>query len=110
MNTDTVITIGAESFVLKCTLNAFITIPSQLNGFQGAAERIQVSDPFAFATVISTATGKPYDAKEQERILAALFEHGFDGTKVRDNLLEYVGLLVVGGKVRAEAQSEAAGE
>lgn len=108
--TDVVVTIGPESFVLKCTLNAFMTLPAQLNGFQGAAERLQVSDPFAFATVISTASGKPYDVKEQERVLALLFEHGFDGTKVRDKLLEYVGLLVVGGKVRAEAQSEPAGE
>jgi hypothetical protein len=107
---DVVVIIGQESFVLKCTLNAFITIPSHLNGFKGASERLQASDPSAFATVISTATGKPYDVKEHQRIIDLLFENGFGGTSVRDKLLEYVGLLVVGGKVRAEAQSEVAGE
>jgi hypothetical protein len=110
MSGDTAVTIGPETFVLKCTLNAFITIPAQLNGFKGAAERLQVSDPFAFATVISTGAGNPYDAKEQERIMGLLFDHGFGGSSVRDKLVEYVGLLVVGGKIRAEAQSEVAGE
>lgn len=99
--------IGGETFVLRCTLDAFRTIPANLNGFVGAFGALASADVDTCIFIIAAATGKTRDSKEHDRIGALLFEQGLD-RELFDNLTRYVKMLQNGGK--AEAPKGTAGE
>ena len=105
-----ILTIGGESFALKCTLDAFRTIPANLGGFVGAFNALASADVNTCAFIIAAATGKALDFKEHERVASKMFEEGLD-RPLFDKLTEYVKLLQNGGKVKTEAaQGAPAGE
>jgi hypothetical protein len=99
--------LGGETFTLKCTLDAFRTIPANLNGFVGAFGSLASADVNTCVFIIATATGKTRDFKEHERIAGLLFANGLD-RDLFDVLTAYVKMLQNGGK--AEAPNGSAGE
>lgn len=99
--------IGGETFALKCTLEAFRTIPANFNGFVGAFGSLASADVNTCVFIIATATGKMQDFKEHERIAGLLFDQGLD-RDLFDTLTKYVKMLQNGGK--AEAPKGSAGE
>ena len=101
------LSLNGEAFVLKCTLDAFRTIPANLGGFVGAFGNLANADVDTCIFIIAAATGKARDFKEQERIGALLFEQGLN-RDLFDALTGYVKLLQNGGK--AEAPKGSAGE
>jgi hypothetical protein len=101
------LTVGGETFVLKCTLNAFRTIPATLGGFVGAFNALASADVNTCVFIIAAGVGKPADFKEHERIAEVLFREGLD-KGLFDKLAEYVKLLQNGGK--SEAPNGSAGE
>lgn len=105
---ETLVNIGDETFVLKCTLDAFRTIPAHLDGFIGAFSKLAQASPDACIVIIAAGTGKARDFKEHDRIAGLLFENGL--ANVIPVLTQYVDFLSSGGMKRAEAQSGDAGE
>lgn len=99
---DTIVEIGGEKFTLKCTLDAFRSIPSALGGFLGAFNRLATADVETCVYIVAAATGSKSDFAEHERIAGLMFKDGLDG-KMFDALTNYVKLLQNGGKVRSEA-------
>lgn len=99
--------LGGETFVLKCTLEAFRTIPASLNGFVGAFGSLASADVDTCVFIIAAATGKTRDFKEHERIAGLLFDQGLD-RDLFDVLTNYVKMLQNGGKT--EAPKGSAGE
>jgi hypothetical protein len=106
---EVVLTVGGESFRLRCTLDAFRVIPANLGGFVGAFNAIASADPGTCAFIVAAATGKAADFKEHERILGRMFDEGLD-KPLFDKITEYVKLLQNGGKVKTEAPGAPAGE
>lgn len=103
------LTIGGETFALKCTLDAFRTIPAALGGFVGAFNAMQTADVNTIVFVIAAGIGKASSAKEHDRIAELIFKDGLEPETI-SKVSEYVLLLKDGGKVKSEAQSDAAGE
>lgn len=104
---EVVLKLGSETFVLKCTLEAFRAIPASLNGFVGAFGSLASADVDTCIFIIAAATGKTRDFKEHERIAGLLFEQGLN-RDLFDVLTTYVKMLQNGG--RAEAPNGSAGE
>ena len=106
---EVVLNVGGETFVLKCTLDAFRVIPAQLGGFVGAYHALTTGDPNTCVFIIAAATGKATDMKAHEHIAGRIFADGL-GPAVISKCTEYVLLLQHGGKVRTEAPNGSAGE
>lgn len=107
---DVTLNLGGETFILKCTLNAFRTVPAALGGFVGAFNALASADVNTCVFIIAAATGKPADFKEHERIAERIFAAGLD-QELFEKLTEYVKLLQNGGKAKtAEAPNGSAGE
>jgi hypothetical protein len=107
---EVVLNLGGESFRLRCTLDAFRTIPANLGGFVGAFGALSSADVNTCAFIIAAATGKAADFKEHERIAGKMFEQGLE-KELFDKLTEYVRLLQNGGKVKtSEEPNGTAGE
>ncbi len=96
------VTIGGETFALKCTLDAYRSFQSALGGFLGAFNRLATADVETCVYIVAAATGKKSDFAEHERIAGLMFKDGLDG-KMFDLLTSYIKLLQNGGKVRPEA-------
>lgn len=92
------ITLGSETFALKCTLDAFRSIPRGLDGFIGAFGKLTQADVDSCVFIIASGTGKGGDFKEHERIAGLLFENGLSG--VLTPLSTYLTLLQGGGAKR----------
>lgn len=107
MSAEVSLTLGDETFVLKCTVEAFRNIPAALGGFVGAFQHIANADVDTCILIIAVATGNARNAKEHDRIANLLFKQGLDRS-VFDKMAEYVLLLQNGG--RQEAPSGTAGE
>lgn len=104
------ITIGSESFMLKCTLDAFRRIPSTMGGFVGVFNNLATADPDGAAFIIAAATGKGGDLKEINRIAELLFKVGLS-SDLFNELTDYVQMLRNKGQpMNSEAQSGTAGE
>lgn len=108
MSSEIIVTVGTESFVLKRTLEAYRSVPAQLDGFVGAYAKMGQAIPDVCAFIIAAGTGKPLDFAERERIAGLLFEHGV--TDVIKPLTAYIDLLMVGPNAKKAAQSDGAGE
>lgn len=106
-------TIGNETFVLKCTLDAFRRIPATLGGFVGVFSNLASADVDGAAFIIAAATGKGGDFAEQERIASLMFANGLSSALFND-LTAYIQLLQNGGrpikKSGTEANDVSAGE
>lgn len=100
--------IAGEEFDLKCTLEAFRTIPATLGGFVGTFNNLAQADPETCSFIIAAATGKGRDMKERERIAGLLFKAGLSA-EVIGTLTEYVQMLSNGGKVPSKG-SDGSGE
>lgn len=96
---EVILTIGGESFRLRCTLDAFRVIPANLGGFVGAYGALSSADVNTCVFIIAAATGKATDFKEHERIAGRIFEQGLD-KELFDKLTEYIKLLQNGGKAK----------
>lgn len=101
------LTLGDESFVLKCTLDAFRTVPAALGGFVGAFNSLASADVNTCVFIVAAGTGKANDFKEHRRIAELMFADGLSAS-LFETLTEYVKLLQNGG--RREAPNGSAGE
>lgn len=102
--------LGGETFILKCTLDAFRTIPAALGGFVGAFNAIASADVNTCVFIIAAGIGKANNAKEHERIAGKMFAEGLD-KDMFDAIAEYVTLLQNGGRKKtAEDPNGSAGE
>jgi hypothetical protein len=99
------LTLGDETFTLKCTLDAFRSIPATLGGFVGVFNNLASGDVEGVAYIIAAATGKGNNAKERERIAAKMFSVGLT-SELYTTVTDYVNLLQNGGKPYREAQGE----
>lgn len=107
MTAEVTLKLGDETFILKCTLDAFRTIPAALGGFVGAFQHLANADVDTCILIVAAATGNTRNAKEHDRIANLLFSQGLDRT-LFDTLTEYVNMLKNGG--RTEAPGGTAGE
>jgi len=96
--------LAGETFILRCTLDAFREVPARFDGFVGALRRLGVADVDATAHMIAIGIGKGRNQRERERIAGKLFEAGLDDALSK--LTEWIGLLSAGGKRREEAPAE----
>ena len=99
---EVLVDIGGETFALKCTLDAFRSIPAALGGFVGTFGNLANADVNTCVYIVAVATGKKNDFAEHERIAGLMFKDGLDG-QMFDKLTSYVKLLQNGGKVREAA-------
>lgn len=107
-NSEILVKVGNETFVLKRTLEAYRSVPAQLDGFVGAYAKMGQANPDVCAFVIAAGVGKPLDFAERDRIASLLYEH--DVTEVLKPLTAYIDLLMSGSNAKKVAQSGGAGE
>lgn len=91
MASEIVLSLGGETFVLKRTLDAYISVPAALGGFQGAFEKLRTADPSACILVVAAAIGKVDDYVERKRIGGLMMDEGIGN--ILAPLTEYVLLL-----------------
>lgn len=108
MSTETVLKMGGETFVLKRTLDAYISVPAALGGFQGAFEKLRTADPSACILVIAAAIGKVDDYVERQRIGGLMMEEGIGN--ILGRLTEFVLALSQPTPKSAEAKKDTPGE
>lgn len=100
------VTIGGEEFVLKCTLDAFRSIPATLGGFVGTFGQLAQAEPESCAFIVAAATGKGRDMKERERIAGLMFTGGGLNAETISSLTDYVRMLNNGGKLPTAATDD----
>jgi hypothetical protein len=88
------IALGAETLVLKPTLDVAIRLSDELGGYAGIWGKVQTLDLAGYAAVIRIGAGLP--ASEAQRILAAVWMIG--PHMLRQPVTDFAALVLNGGK------------
>jgi hypothetical protein len=94
------VNLSGEIFTLKPTLGAAIGINAAFGGIYLAGQRAMQGDIAAIATIIRH--GAALDAKAEAEIIGKVFRAGV--TTVSTKAMEFIGVLMNGGKAAKDAE------